>query len=196
MIGQRELVRLDATCPGVREAVEALSREQFSQQMYRARYINGEETVNFPLTAEKLANFSKIDGMQLLGILDVDSKLCGFACFFVRQWPEFAGDLKSVADSFANNNDPKTYLYLVLVRPEAKGQGTFEAMYYQVEQDSRAVGNVGTAIEIHQLNAQSVIAHREVGFRWMGTCAIHEREDVTGTVFPLIYRQYYLAYEA
>jgi hypothetical protein len=162
--------------------------------MYRVRYINGEQTVNFPLTAEKLAGFSRIDGMQLLGVLDADSKLCGFACFFIKQWPEFAGDLQSVVNTFAKDNDPKTYLYLVLVRPESKGQGAFEAIYYQVEQDSRVAGNAGTAIEIHQLNAQSVIAHREVGFSWTGTCSIHEREDVTGTVFPLIYRQYYLAY--
>jgi hypothetical protein len=193
-LGQRALVRLDASYPGVGEAVEALSREQFSPQMYRAQYFNGEETVNFPLTAEKLANFSRIDGMQLLGILDTDQKLSGFACFFVKQWPDFAGDLKAVADSYSKNSDPKTYLYLVLVRPNAKGEGSFESMYDQVKQDSIAVGNVGTAIEIHQLNAQSVIAHRAVGFCWMGTAAIHEREDVTETVFPLRYRQYYLAY--
>jgi len=59
MVGQRELVRLHATYPGVGAAVEALSLEQFSPQMYRANYINGEETTNFPLTAEKLELVSK-----------------------------------------------------------------------------------------------------------------------------------------
>jgi L-amino acid N-acyltransferase YncA len=162
--------------------------------MYHAQYINGEKTVNFPLTAEKVTNFSRLDGMQLLGVLDGQGKLCGFACFFVKQWPDFAGDLNSVADRFVNHSDKKAYLYLVLVRPEAKGDGAFEAMYDQVEKTAVEAGNVGCAIEIHQLNTQSVIAHKRIGFQYMGTTAVHEREDVTGEKFPLVYRQYYRSY--
>jgi hypothetical protein len=190
-LGDKELVLLDAHYPGVAEGVEILSREQFSDGMYNAQYFNGQKTVNFPLTAEKLRNFSRIDGMQLLGVLDAQEKLCGFACFFVKQWPDFAGDLKTVADQFAKNTDPKAYLYLVLVRPEAKGDGAFEELYQRVRQASVASGNVGCAIEIHQLNTQSVIAHRRIGFDDMGTTATHDREDASGKSFALVYRQYY-----
>lgn len=192
-LGDKQLVLLDPHYPGIGEAVEMLSREQFSPKMYHADYINGKKTVNFPLTAEKLANFSRIDGMQLLGVLDAQGKLCGFACFFVKEWPDFAGDLKTVADGFAKNSDPKAYLYLVLVRPEAKGDGAFEELYRRVRQASLASGNQGCAIEIHQLNTQSVLAHKRIGFADMGTTVTHEREDVTGVKFPLTYRRYYYA---
>jgi hypothetical protein len=190
----KKLVLLDHKSPLVAEAVEMLSLEQFSRTMYHAEYVNGEKTVNFPLTKEKVAKFSQLDGMQLLGVLDGQGKLCGFACFFVKQWPDFAGDLKSVADRFVNNSEKKAYLYLVLVRPEAKGDGAFEAMYDQVEKSAVAGGNVGCAIEIHQLNTQSVVAHKKIGFKDMGTTAVHEREDVTGEKFPLIYRQYWRSF--
>ena len=194
--GDKELVLLDAHHSGVAEAVETLSREQFSEEMYNAQYFNGQKTVNFPLTAEKLMNFSRVEGMQLLGVLDAQEKLCGFACFFVKQWPDFAGDLKTIADQFAKNTDPKAYLYLVLVRPETKGDGAFEELYQRVRQASVASGNVGCAIEIHQMNTQSVIAHRRIGFDDMGTTATHDREDASGKSFPLTYRQYYQTYVA
>jgi L-amino acid N-acyltransferase YncA len=190
----KKLVLLDHKSPAVAEVVEMLSIEQFSRTMYHPQYINAEKTVNFPLTKEKVTNFSRLDGIQLLGVLDGQGKLCGFACFFVKEWPDFAGDLNSVADRFASHSEKKAYLYLVLVRPEAKGDGAFAAIYDQVEKSAVAAGNVGCAIEIHQLNTQSAIAHKRIGFKDMGTIALHEREDVTGEKFLLIYRQYYRSF--